>query len=76
MSMWPPLFPWLNISVRCWIGVHRPSPRMNLQTKEVVSSESTKKIQFEENFCYLAFMKTNGSQKGELPGDILPDGGS
>jgi len=49
---------------------------MNLQTKEVVSSESTKKIQFEENFCYLAFMKTNGSQKGELPGDILPDGGS
>jgi hypothetical protein len=33
-------------------------------------------IHFEENLSYLAFKKTMGSQKPELPGDIIPEGRS
>jgi hypothetical protein len=25
ISMWPPLFPWLTITERCWPGVLRPN---------------------------------------------------
>jgi hypothetical protein len=43
---------------------------MNLQTKGAVSSESTKKIQFVENFCYFPFKKTIESKNTELIRDI------
>jgi hypothetical protein len=70
--MWPLPFPWRIITGRVWLELLRPSPRKNLRTKGVVSSRSTKRIQFEENLCYLAFNKTIGPQKGELLRDILP----
>jgi len=34
--------------------------------------KNLKKIQFEENFCYLEFKKTIAPQKAELLRDILP----
>ena len=61
--MWPQLFLWRTIIDRCWPGVLRPSTRKNLRTKGAVSSKSTKKTQFEENLCYLAFSKTVELQK-------------
>ena len=72
--MWPLFFPWRLITGRCWLEPLRPSPRKNLRTKGVVSSKSTKRVQFEKNLCYLAFIKTIGLQKGELLQDILPEG--
>jgi hypothetical protein len=50
----------------------KPSPRKNLRTIRGLSSKFTKKIQFEENLCYLAFKKTIGPQKGGLLLDIIP----
>ena len=74
MCMWPRLFLYHTIIGRCWLGIYRSSPRKNLQTKGVVSSESTKKIQFEEILCYLAFKNTIGSKKGIFFGISYPDG--
>jgi len=47
-------------------------PPYNLRTNGVVPSKSTKKIQFEENLCYLAIKKTIGPLKGELLLDMIP----
>jgi hypothetical protein len=69
-------FPWLIIIERCWLGGLRPSSRKNLQTKGVVSSESTKKIQFEEILCYLAFKNTIGSRRGTSSGYPIRTAGS
>ena len=70
MLLW--LFRWPIIIEWCWLGVLKPSLRKNLGTNGVVSSKSTKKIQYEENLCYLAFKKTIGPQKGKLLLDIIP----
>jgi hypothetical protein len=66
MSMWPRLFLWLNTTVRCWLGILRPSLRKNLPTKGVASLKFTKRIEFKESLCYPALKKTIRPQKGEL----------
>jgi hypothetical protein len=56
-------FPWLTIIGHCWVGL---LSRKNLQTKGVVSSESTKKNQFEEKLCYFVLKKTIALQEEGL----------
>jgi hypothetical protein len=71
MSMQPHPFPWRTIIEWRYPGV---LTRKNLRTKGVVPSNSTKKIQFEENLCYLGFQKTMESLKADLLRVFFPDG--
>jgi hypothetical protein len=45
-SMWTRLFPWLTITARCWLGVHRRKSTRHLFTDGEVRPESNKKYCF------------------------------